>query len=221
MDKFCSKCQIERNHKLFYKDKRSKDGLRSWCNKCLNEDAKKFRKKNFIHVHERDKKYRSKNETLRKQLMKKWHKNNTEYEKIYREENKKRIDEYRNCWLEKNPNYKKEWARKSRKENIQVRLKNCLRSRLKSAIKNNPKKGSAIRDLGCSVYDLKFWLEFWFDEGMSWDNYGNKPGQWSIDHIKPLSKFDLTQRSQLLEACNYKNLQPMWHIDNMKKGAKW
>jgi hypothetical protein len=55
---------------------------------------------------------------------------------------------------------------------------------------------------------------------MSWDNYGNKEWQWNIDHIKPLSKFDLTNREQLLEAVNFRNLQPLWHLDNIKKSNK-
>jgi hypothetical protein len=53
---------------------------------------------------------------------------------------------------------------------------------------------------------------------MSWDNYG-KYG-WEIDHIKPLSLYDLTDDNQLKEVCNYKNLQPLWAEDNLKKSNK-
>jgi hypothetical protein len=52
---------------------------------------------------------------------------------------------------------------------------------------------------------------------MSWQNQG----QWHIDHIKPLSQFDLTDFKQLQEACNYKNLQPLWAKDNLRKSNKW
>ena len=41
-----------------------------------------------------------------------------------------------------------------------------------------------------------------------------------IDHIKPLASFDLTNREQFLEACNYKNLQPLWAKENLSKGSK-
>jgi hypothetical protein len=62
-------------------------------------------------------------------------------------------------------------------------------------------------------------LESKFLPGMTWENRGVKPGQWSIDHIKPLSAFNLTDRMQLLEACHYTNLQPLWHSDNVRKGG--
>lgn len=95
-------------------------------------------------------------------------------------------------------------------------LQMSLRGRLRKAIKRNQKAGSAVADLGCSIDFFKQYLESKFQPGMSWDNRSN----WHIDHIKPLSKFDLSKRDQLLEACNYRNLQPMWAVDNMIKGNR-
>lgn len=96
-----------------------------------------------------------------------------------------------------------------------------LRGRLSQAVRNNYKSGSAVKDLGCSINDLKIRLESMFyphpdtGEMMSWNNYG-KFG-WHIDHIKPLCKFDLTDEVQLKEACCYINLQPLWRKDNLEK----
>jgi hypothetical protein len=59
-----------------------------------------------------------------------------------------------------------------------------------------------------------------WEGGMSWENYGNKRGQWSIDHKIPLSSMDLSNREQLLKVCHWTNLQPLWVIDNAKKGNK-
>lgn len=98
---------------------------------------------------------------------------------------------------------------------IQFRLAHTLRSRLRNAVGKDFKTGSAVRDLGCSIKDLKTHLESKFQPGMSWDNYG----EWHIDHIVPLCSFDLTSRDQLKRACNYTNLQPLWAEDNMIKGG--
>lgn len=90
-----------------------------------------------------------------------------------------------------------------------------LRNRLLVAIKSNQKSGSAIKDLGCTIPELKTYLEKQFQPGMTWDNWGVKG--WHIDHRKALSLFDLTDRKQFLEACNYTNLQPLWWFDNLLK----
>lgn len=81
-----------------------------------------------------------------------------------------------------------------------------------------PKSGSAIRDLGCSMEELKVYLESKFQPGMSWDNYSFTG--WHIDHIIPLSSFDLTDPEQFKQACHYTNLQPLWAEDNFKKSNK-
>jgi hypothetical protein len=55
-------------------------------------------------------------------------------------------------------------------------------------------------------------------EYMTWENW-SKYG-WHIDHIKPLSSFNLTDYEQLKMACHYTNLQPMWAKDNLIKSNK-
>jgi hypothetical protein len=61
-------------------------------------------------------------------------------------------------------------------------------------------------------------LESKFQYGMNWDNWSFEG--WHIDHIVPLASFDLTDRKQLLLACHYTNLQPLWAIDNFSKGDR-
>jgi hypothetical protein len=51
---------------------------------------------------------------------------------------------------------------------------------------------------------------------MTWDNYGER----HVDHIRPLSSFDLTVREEFLQACHFTNLQPLWAEENISKGAK-
>ena len=52
---------------------------------------------------------------------------------------------------------------------------------------------------------------------MSMSNYG----KWHIDHIKPVTKFDLTKPGELEKCFHYTNLQPMWARDNIRKNKKY
>lgn len=101
---------------------------------------------------------------------------------------------------------------------LNFRLRLQLRDRLNKAVKNAQKVGSAVDDLGCTIDQLKTYLEAKFQPGMTWDNWA-KYG-WHIDHIKSLCNFDLTDREQLRKACHYTNLQPLWWQDNLKKSKR-
>lgn len=103
-----------------------------------------------------------------------------------------------------------------RKVDPQFRIACNLRTRMAKVLKRGTKSGSAIHDLGCTLNELRVHLEFFWEHGMSWENYG----RWHIDHVKPLAAFDLTDREQFLQAVHYTNLQPLWAEDNIAKGAK-
>lgn len=76
--------------------------------------------------------------------------------------------------------------------------------------------------IGCSVAHLRGHLESQFSRTMTWENYGSV---WSIDHIVPLAKFDLTKKGHILMANHYTNLRPLacwansWKQDRLLKLA--
>lgn len=116
-------------------------------------------------------------------------------------------------------------AAKEHRRNPQQRLKETLYSRISIAMsalrkkRNEPslrKAGSAVKDLGCTLEFLEKHIEGQFQEGMTWDNYG----EWEVDHIFPLAKLDLTNSEDFAKACHYSNLQPLWWQDNLKKSDK-
>ena len=88
------------------------------------------------------------------------------------------------------------------------------------AIKKGVKVGSAVRDLGCSVQELKMYLEGLFRAGMTWETWGRGAGKWHIDHVKPLASFDLSDPAQAAAAVHFSNLQPLWEKENLAKGSR-
>ena len=107
-------------------------------------------------------------------------------------------------------------ANLARKTSLKWRLGYTLRNRTRLAIKNNQKVGSAVLDLGCTVDQLKVYLESKFLPGMTWKNWSR--AGWHIDHIIPLKFFDLSNKEQFKKACHFSNLQPLWAVDNLRKG---
>lgn len=93
------------------------------------------------------------------------------------------------------------------KVNLRCRTYNALK------IKNWRKNNTFKQYIGCKQEELLSYLESKFIEGMTWDNYG----EWHIDHIIPLSI--AKTEDELYKLCHYTNLQPLWAIDNIKKGG--
>jgi len=89
------------------------------------------------------------------------------------------------------------------------------RSTINGALKRNSKRGKAIDLLGCTIQEYKEHIEKQFTEGMSWDNYG----KWHIDHTIPL-QYDNPSVEDVLARLHYTNTQPLWAIDNIRKGNK-
>ena len=70
---------------------------------------------------------------------------------------------------------------------------------------------------GCSKNDLLKHLESKFTEGMTFENYG----EWHIDHIRPCASFNLEDPEEQKKCFHWTNLQPLWALDNIRKGDKW
>jgi hypothetical protein len=68
--------------------------------------------------------------------------------------------------------------------------------------------------LGCDFKFFKDFIEKQFTKGMTWSNYG----EWHLDHVYPISKSESFQHC--LDLNHYSNFQPLWAIDNIKKGNR-
>lgn len=115
--------------------------------------------------------------------------------------------------------YKREYYHRT-KTNPIVLLRSRIRVRLCMLMRRaiTTKSRRAVELLGCSVESFKLYLESKFEPGMSWQNYGVHG--WHIDHIVPVSLFDLTSPDHQKVCFHFSNLQPLWALDNIRKGAK-
>lgn len=137
--------------------------------------------------------------------------------------NKDRAIEYSKSYRKANPLDKQhhskicgEYYKKRRKADPLFHLLTNIRARTCAFFRetNRVKMDKTINLLGSSMEIIKEHIEKQFTEGMGWDNYG----EWHIDHIIPLSSGKTEE--DIIKLCHYTNLQPLWAIDNLKKGNK-
>lgn len=138
----------------------------------------------------------------------------------YRE--KRRIFEQSESQRKKRSIYNKTSQRKESLSQMQKRsyrnnkpafLMRLLVSRFPSMIRKKMEGCSSSEKLGYTLKEFKDHFESLFLEGMNWDNHG----EWHIDHIIPVSKFPVDKIERVNDLSN---LQPLWGIDNLKKGDR-
>jgi len=113
-------------------------------------------------------------------------------------------------------------TRKARwRENMEIpsaRLRKTVMNRIWSAMKSQRVNGVGSFSLvGCPVGFLRSYIEGKFERGMTWENYG----EWHVDHIRPCASFDLSDKEQVIQCFNWRNLQPMWASENCSKGSNY
>tara|TARA_R100000664_G_C2737539_1_gene126665 strand:+ start:87 stop:1370 length:1284 start_codon:yes stop_codon:yes gene_type:complete len=115
----------------------------------------------------------------------------------------------------------RKWQKKQPKD-TNYNISNALRRSIIGALKRQQirKHRKTEELLGTDRETARKHIESLFQPGMNWKNHGLGHGKWHIDHIIPCASFDLKCPVQQLACCHYKNLQPLWAIDNIKKGAK-
>jgi hypothetical protein len=142
-----------------------------------------------------------------------------EYNKKYWIDTKEKQTEKHRQWRSENKEHLSQYYKNLRKTNSYYQISDNLRSRLRKALRdqNVIKTERTFNLIGCSISFLKGYLEAKFKDGMTWENYG----EWHIDHIKPCSKYDLTQEDEQYKCFHYRNLQPLWASENCSKSNKW
>ena len=113
--------------------------------------------------------------------------------------------DYRNKYKRDNDEYKKrfnEYRKQKRLTDVNYAMKDRLRARLRKLLKaqNVDKYEKTLELLGCSMEVFKAHIESKFYGDMSWDKKN-----FELDHVIPLSWFDLSSEKQRRFCFNYKN----------------
>jgi len=89
---------------------------------------------------------------------------------------------------------------------------------MRRALKRYNVSSFCREQLGYSLDDLRRHIERQFTPGMDWDRFAK--AEIHIDHIVPLSSFDLSDPDEVRAAFALTNLRPLWATDNLSKGAR-
>ena len=220
--KRCVRCSKLLKEKDFNASKANSDGLNKTCINCCSK-AKLFRKsyRSTPEFKKKDKEYRSRPEV---QERKKSYRSTPEFKKKDKErkstpEFKKKAAERARLAYHKEGSTVKEYQKNKYKNNPQYRVSINMSSQIRQSLKDG-KGGAAWEKLvGYSLKDLMKHLESLFEDGMTWENYG----EWHIDHRKPQSWFKYDSYDSIIfkECWAIENLQPKWASENISKGNKY
>jgi hypothetical protein len=161
------------------------------CKNCEKKDGREYRQSEYGKT--KAKTWSENNKERHAELQSKWAKNNRERLNTKFNERKK-VD----------PIFK-----------MKVSCKNQLLKCLKKY--NNTKKNSTTQYLGCEIDFFVEWLEYCFTDGMTMENHGTF---WHLDHVIPVSEFDLEQDKEAYMCFNYTNYMPLPAKENMSKQNK-
>lgn len=238
--KVCTKCDISIKLVNYSKNIRSKGGFSSICKCCDNKRniiKRDIRNKDIqLKIKEmyddetmitccgcnEEKSYTSFNinSSNKSYLDSKCKSCKSEFNKSYRKNNNVKLNKLSREYSKNNRDGINKTRKKRIKDDPQFRMRINISNRLRKIFKSKGAvKKCPVKDaLGCSYNELMLHIKSLFQDGMSWENYGVHG--WHLDHIKPLSSFDLTVLDEYKQANHYTNLQPLWAEDNLRKGAK-
>lgn len=100
------------------------------------------------------------------------------------------------------------------------RIERSIKARISYALRNNGwKLGSKLHLLvGLPYEDYLKWIEAQWEEGMSWENYGHRKGQWCVEHFIPISSAE--NEEEVYKLFYFKNTRPLWQDENVRKRNK-
>jgi len=221
-NKICSQCKINLSIDNFYRDRTiiTKISYRSKCKLCCkkNQNTRKINNKDCTITE------KICNQCNTNKSIDNFYKNTRckdGYFKCCIDCQKIKVQNVgKNTKIKRTIEYMKEYNQKIY-QNLVYKLKHNLRSSISGNLrKRNPtniKNDNTIKYVGCDIDFFKKWIEYNFDENMTWENHGK---YWHLDHIKPCASFDLTLQEEIYKCYNWTNYRPCEKTTNIIKSNK-
>ena len=202
--KICSNCKEEKTIDKFYKRV-------SFCCECKNS-IRRDKYKN-------DEEHRTK---IIKMATDFKHKKVIERQKIKQEEQNKIGLENKQCKYCNEIKHMEEFrynrlkCRDCERDEPTEKFKRYIRTRIYNCLRNKNKTKHSVEYLGCSSEEYFKWI-FNYNNNCNLVNHGK---EWHIDHVIPISKFDLDNQQEQLLAFNWRNTMPLSCKENLSKNNK-
>lgn len=223
--KTCTRCGESKPLTAFRK---KLDKTTSACADCLSAADKKYwadhTPEKRAEVRAKKREYHAANPDIKKNANARFLQNSMEKHKASQKKYYLKNQEYfyakSKQWALENPEKARLFASKAeakmRRENPLFRLKKNMRGLISGSLRNKGmrKHLRTLEILGCSWAELMRHIEMQFVDGMSWENRN----AWHVDHRIPLSSGKTEE--ELVKLNHFTNLQPLWALDNRRKGAK-
>jgi len=197
----CNNCGIEKSKSSIIKN-------RNMCNECNNEKRRLKYKENEEHrkkLIQQASEYKHNKVIIRQQLKVE------EHEKIGLDN--KVCSNCNGIKSKENFRYNRLKCKDCERDEPLEKFKRVVRSRIHSAL-NKTKK--TIEYLGCNSTDYLKWL---LNNNCNY-TLENRGKEWHIDHVIPLSKFNLDDEGEQLIAFNWRNTMPLSVKENLSKNNK-
>lgn len=226
--KICSSCKKKKPVFEFNKCSGKRDGLNCYCKECRKEKRKSFYERNKDKVTKGVYQYIENHKEELKQKQKLWRQNNKEKLKLYFNDNKELLrkkaleyyynnrDEYKEkakLYRESHKKERNKKAREKRKADPLYKFACDLKRMLHKAFKlNGYQKNKRTKEiLGCSIDELRNYIESKFEPWMNWENHGVYTGKknetWHLDHIIPMASAKTIE--DVIKLNHYTNFQPL------------
>jgi hypothetical protein len=212
----CTKCGVTDETVEFCKNRNN-------CKPCKSNIDKQYRENNKETIKQINKEYYQNNKEKIKEYSKNWYSKNSEkiapVKKQWYLNNQDTVKKSRQKWKENNEEFNKwymnEYIKNKYHTNINYRIKTILNKRIRDYIKKDKK---TLEYVGCNIPFFKKWIEYQFDEHMSWDNMGS---YWEFDHVIPCASFDFSNEKDIFKCYNWTNIRPLESKENIIKKDKY